>query len=117
MKANYCADQIITLHKAIKVMEESDIFSAQKKENDNYINIEEDTSTKTTCVLDWMHEVDKLANQIILEYHELQLKILNNAEIKELYNSTIKEGILIVNYFKKVSKENNDGQVENGKQR
>ena len=115
MKANYCADQIITLHKAIKVMEESDIFSAQKKENDNYINIEDDTSTKITCVLNWMHEVDKLANQIILEYHELQLKILKNAEIKGLYNSTIKEGILIVNYFKKVSKENNDGQVENGK--
>lgn len=109
MKANYCADQVITVHKAIKLMEECDIFYTKNEENNNYvINIEEETSSKTDFVLNWMKEVDRLANQIILEYHEVQLKIFNNVEIKELYESTIKEGVLIVNYFKKVSKENNN---------
>lgn len=108
MKANYCADTIIVLHKAIKLMEESDIFSAQKEENKNYINIEDYTSTKTNFVLNWMKEVDKLANQIILEYHELQLKIMNDTNVKELYDFTMEQGVIIINYFKKVSKDNNE---------
>ena len=105
MKANYCADRIIALHKVIKEMEESDIFST--KEENKYVNIAENTSIKTSYVLNWMKETDKMANQIILDYHEMQLQIMKNADIRELYNSTVEQGIVIINYFKKVSEENN----------
>ena len=103
LKSNYCSEKIIELHKMLQeIGEKFKDTLCEKSVSDcdrgSFENLAD-------YILQWTHKVDRLANFIMLEYHELRLQFLKNENTQEYQTRIEKEEQAIIDYFRSVSEE------------
>ena len=106
LKGNYCSEKIIELHKFLQqigekfksILSEKTVSGANKGAED-----------LADYILEWTHKVDKLANSIMLAYHELRLQFLKNENTQEYQAKIEEEEQTIIDYFRSVAEENING--------
>ncbi len=107
MKSDYSSSNIIALHKKLKEMEKKfddfgfDYIDEQYDERYYY----NECQKRSKYIQQWMKDIDHLSNAIMLDYHDLRTKLLENQNVKQIENELLLEKKNITDYFKNLSKE------------